>query len=299
MNNAQPRCVVCGSQQARRLRVALTYGGIRECPGCGSGLLEPRPTAADLSSLHGGDDYFNHPYFIARRELTPVIRAACEAKLSRVERAVGPLQGQALVDVGCDLGVLVAYAAESRNMSAIGIDIFPKVVELGRSAGRDLRAGTLESAALPAESADLVCGFDLIEHVDDPNRFAREAYRVLKPGGTLALETPNYNGLIYALGRGLAAVPGLGRVLRSLQERLWPPFHVQYFTKRSLERLLASAGFRPADVAGRELEASELAVAQPLLRASVRGVFALARAVGAPTLLSTIARKPLVERPAA
>ena len=63
VNTAQPRCVVCGSQQARRLRVALTYGGIRECPGCGSGLLEPRPTAADLSSLHGGDDYFNHPYF--------------------------------------------------------------------------------------------------------------------------------------------------------------------------------------------------------------------------------------------
>ncbi|MBR1142350.1 bifunctional 2-polyprenyl-6-hydroxyphenol methylase/3-demethylubiquinol 3-O-methyltransferase UbiG [Bradyrhizobium sp. AUGA SZCCT0431] len=283
-------CVVCGSSDPRPLRVSLGYGGIRECGSCGSGLLEPRPSAPDLMALHGSDEYFNHPYFIARRELTPLLRATCEAKLSRVERQIGALDGKALVDVGCDLGILVAYAVESRHMTAIGIDIFPKVVELGRAAGRDLRVGTLETAALAASSADIICGFDLIEHVDNPDRFLREAFRVLKPGGTLALETPNYDGLVYRIGRGLAKLSGL---LRPLQERLWPPFHVQYFTEASLAALLQKTGFEQVKIEGRELESSELAVAQPVLRVAVQSVFALARRVGSMTLLTAIARKPL------
>lgn len=288
----RPPCVVCGSVALRPLRLTLTYGGIRECSACGSGLLEPRPSERDLAALHGSDDYFNHPYFLERRELTPTVRTACEAKLSRVERSVGSLRNKTIVDVGCDLGLLVAYATESRQMTSIGIDIFPRVVELGRAAGRDLRVGTLESVVLPAASADMVCGFDLIEHVDDPARFLREVLRVLKPGGTLALETPNYDGLVYRIGRWLAALPGTSGLLRPLQERLWPPFHVQYFTRDSLTQMLKTAGFEVVRLEARELESAELAVAQPVLRLAVQSVFALSRAVGAMTLLTAIARKP-------
>ncbi len=260
MNGAIEPCAACRASGSRSPRVTLRYGRIVECPACGSGLLEPRPTASDLSELHGADDYFNHPYFEARRELTDTMRAACEAKLLRLEERVGPLAGATMVDVGCDLGIMVAYAAESRRMTAVGVDIIPKVIEIGRAAGRDLRLGTLESVGLPESSADLISGFDLIEHVDNPHRFAREALRLLKPGGVLALETPNFNGLIYRLGMALAAVPGLSGVLRPLQERLWPPFHVQYFTSASLRDLLLNEGFVEVDVQGRELEASELAV---------------------------------------
>lgn len=293
MTDALQACPICGSKTERPLAVRLSYGAIVRCNNCRSGLLEPRPTAIDLSNLHGDEDYFNHPYFEARRELTPIVRASCEAKLARIEAYAGSLRGKALVDIGCDLGVLVAYAEESRAMTTIGIDIIPKVVELGRAAGRDLRLGTLESVALPKNSADIICAFDLIEHVDDPHRLMAETWRVLKPGGTLALETPNFGGLIYRLGRLLNRVPGLSGLIRPVQERLWPPFHVQYFTAASLHGLLQSEGFASAEVYGRELEPSELALTNPALRLVVRGVFALARLTGSPTLLTTIARKPV------
>lgn len=292
MNGTMQACAICGSTIERRPEVRLGYGAIVRCNGCGSGLLEPRPSAADLGDLHGDEDYFNHPYFEARRELTPIVRAACEAKLARIEARAGSLRGKALVDVGCDLGVLVAYAEESRAMSAIGVDIIRKVVELGRAAGRDLRLGTLESVALPENSADIICGFDLIEHVDDPHRLVAEAWRVLKPGGTLALETPNFGGLIYRIGRIIGHTALLRPVTRSLQERLWPPFHVQYFTKTSLKALIEKAGYVDVVVSGRELEPAELAVANPAMRLLVRGIFAMASLVGAPTLLMAYARKP-------
>ncbi|HRJ68262.1 MAG TPA: class I SAM-dependent methyltransferase [Beijerinckiaceae bacterium] len=292
MTEAGSPCVVCGSVAQRRARVRLRYGTIFECAGCGTGLLEPRPTAAGLSALHSEEAYFSHPYFEDRRELTAAMRASSEAKLSRIEARVGSLAGKTLVDVGCDLGVLGAYATESRGMTAIGIDIIAKVVEIGRAAGRDLRHGTLESVALPSGSADLICGFDLIEHVDDPRGLAREAWRVLKPGGVLALETPNYNGLVYRIGRWLGGAPGLASVIAGLQERLWPPFHVQYFTADSLRNVLDGAGFADVKVQGRELDTSELAVSSPVLRAAVLSVFAAARVTGSATLLTAIARKP-------
>ena len=136
------------------------------------------------------------------------------------------------------------------------------------------------------------CGFDLIEHVDDPHRLVAEAWRVLKPGGTLALETPNFGGLIYRIGRMIGRTALLRPVTRSLQERLWPPFHVQYFTKTSLKALIEKAGYVDVVVSGRELEPAELAVANPAMRLLVRGIFAMASLVGAPTLLMAYARKP-------
>lgn len=37
----------------------------------------------------------------------------------------------------------------------------------------------------------LVCSLEVIEHVEDQFHFLREAYRVLRPGGTFVLSTPN------------------------------------------------------------------------------------------------------------
>lgn len=79
-------------------------------------------------------------------------------------------------------------------------DIEPRAVELAKKLYGDELAGAdvvEPDAPLPYSDArfDLVVSMDVIEHVGDPLAWTREALRVLKPGGTLFLTTPNYASL--------------------------------------------------------------------------------------------------------
>ena len=78
---------------------------------------------------------------------------------------------------------------------------------------------------------DVVTAFDLIEHVHDPVKFARNAGEILKPGGILALSTPD-----------------ACHVLRSLMGSHWPMLqpmqHLSIFSYRSLGYVMEKAGLR-------------------------------------------------------
>ena len=95
--------------------------------------------------------------------------------------------------------------------------------------GLGIHVGTLESAAFPDASFDLVHASHLIEHLCDPAAFLDEVARVLAPGGLLALTTPNADGFQARL---------LGPRWRSVIYD-----HMYLFSRRTLAALLASRPF--------------------------------------------------------
>src|SRR5918911_194759 len=60
-----------------------------------------------------------------------------------------------------------------------------------RARGIEVVHGILEEAAFPAGWFDAVFMIDVIEHLADPVRTLAEVARVLRPGGTLCLVTPD------------------------------------------------------------------------------------------------------------
>jgi SAM-dependent methyltransferase len=80
---------------------------------------------------------------------------------------------------------------------------------------------------------ELVLCAETIEHVRDVQLFLSEIRRVLRPGGGLALTTPDH-------GRRTAL-----RMLLNGFESEFDPLspHVRFFTRRSLTRLLDAMGF--------------------------------------------------------
>ena len=100
------------------------------------------------------------------------------------------------------------------------------------------------SETFPAASFDLVLLIDVIEHLYDPDHVMDEVRRLLRPGGVLALVTPNLaswlNRALLAAGRQpLDAEVSTRAVFGRPGPRGAPPAgHIRVFTRRALREFL-------------------------------------------------------------
>src|SRR5438067_1206501 len=102
--------------------------------------------------------------------------------------------GQRVLDIACGAGYGTNLLAQSAA-EATGIDIDAGVIRRARKKYRrdnlDFVAGDCCEMPLEAASFDVVVANEMIEHIEDHDRFMNEVTRVLKPGGTLLISTPN------------------------------------------------------------------------------------------------------------
>lgn len=84
----------------------------------------------------------------------------------------------------------------SRYGRVKGVDPDPRPVAMAQARGYDVRQGdATRGTPFPDASFDLVTVLDVIEHVDDDAAILREAHRVLRASGTLAITTPAFQWL--------------------------------------------------------------------------------------------------------
>lgn len=97
-----------------------------------------------------------------------------------------------VLDIACGEGYGAAALRQAGARSIVGIDISRQAVEHAiEHYGLDARVGGAELISLADHSVDVVVSFETIEHVSAPARFVSECARVLRPGGTLIVSTPN------------------------------------------------------------------------------------------------------------
>jgi SAM-dependent methyltransferase len=182
-------------------------------------------------------------------------RARRQARMLReVLRDAGP--PASIVDVGCGDGTATILAAQvNPGHRIVGLDWSADALRHARARGLTLIRAEVEPSGLPIASgcADVVIMSELIEHLVDPDSALDEARRVLRPGGTLLLSTPNlaawYNRGLLALG----VQPLFTEV--SLRDVFGRPGsqvagHLRLFTRRALVGLLAARGFGSIHVSG-------------------------------------------------
>jgi len=149
-------------------------------------------------------------------------RAVCAGLLrEELERDVP----RRVLDLGAGsggfLGELESLGAEIFYTDLDG-DVLPVCRERGFPRGVRARG---EALPFHTDSFDLVCLFDVLEHIADDARALREVRRVLRPGGHVCLHVPAHP-ILFARNDRVAG-------------------HERRYTRRSLDRVLQGAGFAP------------------------------------------------------
>lgn len=118
--------------------------------------------------------------------------------------ALGPLEGAAVLELGCGAGDL-SLQLLSRGARLTALDISPRMVQLARSRapGASFVVSPAEETGLPDASFDVIVGKWVLHHVDVAAA-AAETHRLLAPGGrALFFENQDRNPVLRLARRGL------------------------------------------------------------------------------------------------
>lgn len=159
-----------------------------------------------------------------------------------VARRVGALAlapGASILDAPCGTGDLAA-ALRDRGYTVSAADLDPAAA--ARLPGSFRLADLTQRLPWPDASFDAVLSVEGIEHLENPFAYLREIHRVLKPGGTLVLTTPNIASV-----RSRVRFFGSGffhhdpRPLREASRH--PLHHIALMTFAELRYALQTSGF--------------------------------------------------------
>jgi len=173
-------------------------------------------------------------------------------RVRHVERFMGDVAGRRVLDLGCGVGFFGAMA-RARGASTVGLDFSEDALGIARDQhpGMPLVRADATRVPLASDRFDVVLLNDIIEHLDEElgRAMVAEAYRVLRPGGHLVIDTDNDEHLMARRGlRRLNAWLEAGtRQKRELaeikKEHTAPTLHIKIYTVPELRALLEGAGF--------------------------------------------------------
>lgn len=139
------------------------------------------------------------------------------------------VRGKAVLDAGCGDGYGTDLLAQTAAR-ALGVDRSPETIAVAsrryRRPNLEYRVCDLGALSGLGRCFDIVCNFQVIEHLEEPKPFLEQVRAVLAPGGTFVLTTPN-----------------------RLQTVVEIPYHVREYTGAELRALLESV-FSRVEVRG-------------------------------------------------
>lgn len=224
-------CDGCGGGAFAAVFTSKGWSLVR-CEGCGLVQTSPRRTPEAMVAFYAGAYYEQATGYAASQQRGPRRddRLLARRLAAWAERdALAPPRWS--LDVGCGHGRVVA-AMQEAGWRAVGIEPSARACRAGQQAGLDLRVGTLDTARLDdvAGRVAAITALHVLEHVHAPSRFVETCATLLRPGGLLVIEVPDFGSAV-------------ARKMGPRWANLYPGLHLYQFTRATLRPLLNQSGF--------------------------------------------------------
>lgn len=205
------KCPVCSNH-------LFSYiDGIQKCVSCGLGVTVKTPSQ-NYAQYHRDNQYF---------ENESLFRNIFLKRLQIIEKLKKPGK---ILEIGSSTGVMLKLFKD-RGWEILGIEPSKKACEIANSRGVKTLNTDFESAHLKDRIFDVVILNHVLEHLKNPKLIFDKCQKVLKEGGLLFIDVPNFGSLS-------------AKIWKSYWPYLLLGEHDWHFTHQSLDKLFTSSGFK-------------------------------------------------------
>jgi 2-polyprenyl-3-methyl-5-hydroxy-6-metoxy-1,4-benzoquinol methylase len=238
-------CPHCGARDGELFTTAVdplaeAEFQIQRCRRCRLVYLSPQPPEEELGRYYP-DGYYGRRHRVFR-----------DFFMNLRLRSLPPRRTEGrLLDIGCGHGEFL-LACRREGWKVIGVEHEgAPIMEMRSSLGLEVMT-TNELSSLADASFDVVTMWHVLEHMTAPREILAQAFRLLRPGGTLVVEVPN-----------------LGSWQARMGPRYWfhldAPRHLVHFERDTLGAMLEAEGLQADSWATFSAEYDTFGIVQSLL----------------------------------
>ena len=203
-------CKLCNSTNLKGFAIDTVRVGPHisrvQCHDCGIVFANPMADSTELAayyqSYYEKENYQSISFKEKIQNELNKIEKLNPTEINQKVRYLNKLKsGDKFLDIGCGLGMGLAYANKlGCELSATELD-HDSIDFIKNRYSVETYQGDLLDANYPDSYFDFIHISHVIEHVGDPRAYIQEMKRILKPGGFMAIGTPDISSKIYTIHR--------------------------------------------------------------------------------------------------
>lgn len=224
-------CALCNCSQHQTLFNIHKFKWVK-CFNCQMVYVEPQLTNSSISQI------YKILYSNKSKSLKKSTQPQHFRILNKLQNPLSP--NNKLLDVGCFKGDFL-NVAKNNKWKVYGTEISTEAINYALENYKiKIDQGTVIDIDYSFSFFDAIVINDVIEHLPNPKECLEKISKIIKKGGILYIGTPNFNSLSrYFFGKYWGAVIF--------------PWHLQYFTVKTLSKLLKKYNFEIKEVSTKNI----------------------------------------------